>query len=183
MIRASVLPAAAALALALAGCESGFLTQQGYEPAQPIAYSHALHAGEFKMNCQYCHFGAAQSRHAGVPPAQLCLGCHEQVKKDAPEILKLAQAVKSGTPIEWTKVHRLPDFVWFSHAAHVAPATGLECQKCHGQVQDMVRVQQAQTMTMGWCLDCHRTTLAQQSGQPESPTKLKPPTDCAACHH
>ena len=169
----------AALCAALCACENGFLTQQGYEPAQPIAYSHALHAGEFKINCRYCHFGAASSRHAGVPPAQLCLNCHDQVKKDAPEVMKLAKAVADRTPIEWTKVHRLPDFAWFSHAAHTAPATGLECQKCHGPIETMVRVQQVETMTMGWCLACHRETAAKT----ENAGKLDPPTDCAACHH
>ncbi len=172
MTRASLLFAA----LLCAGCETGFLTQQGYEPAQPVAYSHALHAGEFGMNCRYCHFGAAQSRHAGVPPAQLCMGCHEQVKKDAPEVLKVAQALRDGKPIAWTRVHRMPDFVWFSHQSHVA--AGLECQKCHGEVQTFVRVRQVETMTMGWCLDCHRTTLADPANQ----GKLQPPTECSDCH-
>lgn len=162
-------------ALLLSGCENGFLTQQGYEPAQPIAYSHALHAGQFQMNCQYCHFGAAQSRHAGVPPASVCLGCHSQVKKDSPEIQKIAQAVESGTPIEWNRVHRLPDFVWFSHQNHVS--AGVVCQTCHGPVETMVRVRQHNTMTMGWCLDCHRRTAGETAG------RLNPPTDCAACHH
>jgi hypothetical protein len=171
--------AALALSLFAGACENGLLTQQGYEPPQPIAYSHALHAGEFKMNCQYCHFGAAQSRHAGVPPAQVCMGCHSQVKKESAEVMKLAKAVADGTPIEWTKIHRLPDFVWFSHQNHMTPATGLVCQKCHGEVQTMVRVRQVETMTMGWCLDCHRQTLA----DPANAGKLAPPTDCAACHH
>lgn len=174
----SALAFAAACALGLAGCENGMLTQQSYEPAQPVAYSHALHAGEFKMNCKYCHFGAEQSRHAGVPPASLCMGCHTQVKKDAPEIQKLAKAIESGTPIEWTRVHRLPSFVWFSHENHVS--AGVECQTCHGPVQEMVRVRQVETMTMGWCLECHRNTLADPKSKE---AKLAPPTDCAACHH
>ncbi len=167
---------ALAIAILCAGCETGFLTQQGYEPAQPIAYSHALHAGQFQMNCKYCHFGAAQSRHAGVPPAQVCMGCHSQVKKTAPEVLKISEAVDKGKPIAWARVHRLPDFVWFSHQNHVA--ANLECQKCHGEVQTFVRVRQVETMTMGWCLDCHRTTLE----DPKNAGKLAPPTDCSACH-
>jgi cytochrome c7-like protein len=175
MIR-RLLPAAAVAALAL-GCDNGFLTQQGYEPAQPIAFSHALHTGQFQINCQYCHFGAGQSRHAGVPPAQLCLGCHSQVKKDAPEIVALTKAVQENRPIEWVRVHRLPDFAWFSHQNHVS--AGVECQTCHGPVETMVRIQQVETMTMGWCLDCHRRTLA----DPEQSRRLQPPTDCAACHH
>ena len=133
--------------------------------------------GQFQMNCEYCHFGAAQSRHSGVPPAQLCLGCHSQVKKDAPDIQGLAKAVEENRPIEWVRVHRLPDFAWFSHQNHVS--AGVACQTCHGPVDTMVRIRQDQTMTMGWCLDCHRKTLA----DPEQSRRLQPPTDCAACHH
>jgi hypothetical protein len=166
-----------ALLVLVTGCDNGFLTQQGYEPAQPIPFSHALHAGQFQMNCQYCHFGAAQSRHAGVPPAQLCLGCHAQVKPDAPDIQALAKAVAENRPIEWVRVHRLPDFAWFSHQNHVW--AGVECQTCHGPVDTMVRIRQDQTMTMGWCLECHRKTLA----DPELSKRLQPPTDCSACHH
>jgi hypothetical protein len=171
-VKRALLLLACATALA---CDNGFLTQQGYEPAQPIAYSHALHAGEFKINCQYCHFGAAQSRHAGVPPASVCMGCHIRVKNDSPEIQKVAQALETNRPIEWTRVHRLPDFVWFSHQNHLN--AGLVCQTCHGPVETMVRVRQEHTMTMGWCLDCHRRTSAETKGV------LDPPTDCAACHH
>ena len=166
----------ALLALA-AGCDNGFLTQQGYEPAQPIAFSHALHAGQFQIDCQYCHFAATESRHSGVPPAQLCLGCHSQVKKDAPEIAALTRSVAENRPIEWVRVHRLPDFVWFSHQNHVT--AGLKCQTCHGPVETMVRIQQVETMTMGWCLDCHRRTLA----EPDPSARLRPPVDCAGCHH
>lgn len=162
--------------LACAACDNGFLTQQGYEPAQPIAFSHALHAGELKMNCQYCHFGASQSRHAGVPPASVCMGCHTQVKPGSPEIQKLTKAVAAGVPIEWVRVHRLPDFAWFSHQNHVAAEVA--CQTCHGPVETMARVQQHETMTMGFCLDCHRKTLA----EPQPGKKLAPPTDCSACH-
>lgn len=164
-------------ALALCACENGLGTQQGYEPAQPIAYSHAVHAGQFQMNCKYCHFGSATSRHAGVPPASVCMGCHAQVKKDAPEILKISQAVATNTPIQWVKVHRLPDFAFFPHASHVA--ADLACQTCHGEVQTMTRVRQVATMTMGWCLECHRRMEVETA---QSPRPLKPPTDCSACH-
>lgn len=173
MIKTCLLALACA---SLAACDNGFLTQQGYEPAQPIAFSHALHAGEMKMNCQYCHFGAAQSRHAGVPPANVCMGCHKNVKTGSPEIIKLTQAVAENRPIEWTRVHRLPDFVWFSHQNHVAAKVA--CQTCHGPVETMARVQQVNTMTMGWCLECHRSIAA----DPANAGKLNPPTDCSACH-
>lgn len=162
------------VAVFAAGCNIG--SQQGYEPAQPIPFSHALHAGEYKIDCLYCHSGAERSRHAGVPPAGLCLNCHTQVKKDAPDIVALRHAVETGKPIAWTKVHRLPDFAFFDHSRHVA-AGGVKCQSCHGPVETMVRVQQVETMAMGWCLDCHRRTAAESGG------KQVPSTDCAACHY
>ena len=161
------------IACVLAGCGVG--SQQGYEPVQPIPFSHALHAGEYKIDCQYCHFGAQRSRHAGVPPANVCVNCHAQVKKGAPEIQKLLAAVAENRPIEWTKVHRLPDFAYFDHSRHVR-AGQIACQTCHGPVEEMVRVKQVEPMTMGWCLDCNRERAA------KDPLKA-PSTDCAACHY
>jgi hypothetical protein len=162
-------------ALGVAACDNGLGSRQGYEPEQPIAYSHALHAGELKLDCQYCHFGAEKSRHAGVPPVNVCMNCHSQVRRESPEIAKIVRAMETGQPIAWTKVHRLPDFVYFNHARHLT--AGLACQRCHGPVETMVRVQQVETMSMGWCLDCHRNP-------PDGPegARLAPPTDCAACH-
>jgi hypothetical protein len=164
-----------AIAALLSGACNVIGNHQGYEPAQPIEYSHALHAGEYKIPCQYCHFGAERSRHAGVPPAQLCMNCHEQVKKDAPEIQKIADALKTGRPIEWVKAHRLPDFAYFDHGRHVRAAVA--CQSCHGPVETMVRVRQDTPMTMGWCIDCHRQTKSKTAG------KIVPPTDCSGCHY
>lgn len=145
-------------------------SQEGYEPVQPIAFSHALHAGEYQISCTYCHYGAERGRHAGVPAASICMNCHTQVKKDSPEVQKVAQAVSSGTPLRWVKVHRLPDFAYFNHASHVTTG-GLKCQTCHGPVETMVRLKQEGPMSMGWCLDCHRETVGGD-----------PPEDCAACH-
>lgn len=162
---------------ALAGCRGcTVMTQQGYAPVQPIAFSHALHAGEYQLDCRYCHFGAERSRHAGVPPAQVCMNCHTQVKKDSPEIQRIAEAVKTGRPIEWVKVHRLPDHAWFSHENHVG--AGVKCQTCHGPVETMVRVQQVERMSMGWCLDCHREMGKAEPGAAAHPAS----TDCSACH-
>jgi hypothetical protein len=174
-----MLKAAAPLALvALTACQVGgsFGTQQGYEPVQPVAFSHALHAGEYRIDCSYCHTGVERSRHAGIPALSTCMNCHSQVKKDSPEIQKLAAAAARGESIRWIKVHRLPDFAWFSHANHVA-AGGQACATCHGEVDKMVRIRQVETMNMGWCLSCHRTVGA--AAAPSAPT---PPTDCAACH-
>ena len=111
--------------LGLAGCDS-LNSQQGYEPVQPIAFSHALHAGQYDINCQYCHSGAESSRHAGIPPASTCVNCHSQVKKDSPEVKKITDAVAAGKPIEWIKVHRLPDHAYFPHSSHVRAGV-----KCH----------------------------------------------------
>lgn len=186
--------------LLAAGCNNTLVTQQGYAPEQPIAFSHATHAGHYGLDCQYCHTGAEKSRHSGVPPSTLCLNCHTQVKTDSPEIQKVVASIKAGQPIAWTRVHRLPDHAYFNHASHVT--AGLECQKCHGKVEEMVRVEQVERMTMGWCLDCHRKTLEEQpkegapspalaSADPQAAAQaalsaprriLRPPTDCSACH-
>jgi hypothetical protein len=164
--------ACAALTFAFSGCSCALGSQQGYAPEQPVAYSHALHAGELQLDCQYCHFGASQSRHAGIPPAQVCMNCHTQAKKDSPEVKKVAEAVAENRPIRWVKVHRLPDHAFFSHQSHVAGG-GLACQECHGPVETMVRVEQVEPMTMGWCLDCHRA---------KAPRVAAATTDCAGCH-
>jgi hypothetical protein len=156
--------------LAAAACDVGgsFGSQKGYEPVQPIPFSHALHAGEYKVDCTYCHTGVERSRHAGIPAVSTCMNCHAQVKKDSPDIQRLAAAYASGEPISWVRVHRFPDFAYFNHASHTAVA-GQKCQTCHGPVEQMVRVKQVETMSMGWCLSCHRKSE-------------KAPTDCVACH-
>lgn len=158
------------------GCDSAG-SRQGYEPEQPIRYSHALHAGELQMDCQYCHFGAETSRHAGVPPTQVCMNCHNQVRKDSPEVAKIKASMDQNKPIEWVKVHRLPDFVRFDHSRHVT--RGVKCQTCHGAVEKMPRVRQEASMSMGWCLTCHRDPAASLGPAAEG---VRPPSDCAACH-
>jgi tellurite resistance protein TehA-like permease len=158
-----------------AGCDGSF-TNQGYAPEQPVAFSHAQHAGELKIGCLYCHFGAERSRHAGVPPVNVCMNCHAEVKKSSPEIQKLARATARGEPIAWVKVHRLPDHAYFSHARHVAG--GVACQVCHGPVETMVRVRQAAPLTMGWCLDCHRGRGDFANAAAAGPAG----TDCSSCH-
>lgn len=152
--------AVAVLAIAvMAGCE---VNNRGYAPRQPIAYSHAAHAGGSQIDCQYCHFQAERGRYAGIPPAQICMNCHTQVLKDSEEVLKVKRAIDSGEPIQWVRVHRLPDHAYFNHSAHVVTG-GIECQECHGPVESMGLVRQDAPLTMGWCLECHRTE------QPERP--------------
>jgi Cytochrome c7 and related cytochrome c len=168
----------AASMLSLAGlvaisCEPN---NEGYEPTQPIEYSHAVHAGSMQIPCQYCHYSASTSRHAGIPPAQICMNCHSHVKPDHPEVLKVKAALDSGEPIRWIRVHEVPDHVYFDHSAHVG--NGVACEQCHGEVSTMGRVRQWAPLTMGWCLDCHR-------GEPDTPSHDQGGrlTDCAVCHH
>lgn len=152
---------------------------QGYAPAQPIAFSHQLHAGTLEISCLYCHAGAERSRVAGLPPVQTCLNCHQFVKGHAgggasPQLQKLYDAVK---PVEWVKVHDLPAFVHFDHSAHVLE--GVSCVTCHGQVKDMVRMTQAKTLSMGMCIQCHRA--ANTNGI--NGRKVNATLDCSGCHY
>lgn len=161
---------------------------QGYAPEQPIAFPHDVHAGENKIACLYCHYGARSSRHAGIPPASVCMNCHGMLDKQTTEIEKLKEAVQQGRPIAWVRVHELPDFVAFDHSRHVL--SGVACQRCHGLVERMRRVEQVAPLTMGWCLECHR----ERAGLPalgveraaRHLTQGSKPTaglDCGSCHH
>lgn len=134
---------------------------QGYEPDQPIKFSHRVHAGENKINCVYCHTSVNDSRYAGIPSVSLCLNCHNVIKNGTntgeAEIAKIHQAIESGKPVQWVKVHKLPDYVFFSHAQHVNVGK-VECKTCHGEVEKMGRIQQVAPLSMGWCVNCHRET-------------------------
>ena len=157
---------AAMLALTGAVWFLGAFDDRGYAPEQPIAYSHKLHAGDMHLDCLYCHFNADKGKHAGVPPMSVCMGCHTQVAVNRPEIKKLADIADKGSYVDdagvtheggvvhWNRVHKLPDHVFFSHQWHVKG--GVACQTCHGPVEEMPVVRQYATLTMGWCLDCHR---------------------------
>ncbi|TAF67721.1 MAG: cytochrome C [Cytophagales bacterium] len=137
--------------------------QQGYAPTQPIAFSHKLHAGQYEIDCNYCHTGVSKGKSATIPAANVCMNCHNEIKRESPEIKKIYAAIQNDKPIEWIRVHNLPDFAYFNHAQHVV-AGGLECQNCHGEVQEMEVVQQRATLTMGWCIDCHRRTVVKAEG-------------------
>jgi cytochrome c551/c552 len=143
---------------------SGLGRQQYYQPDQPIWFSHKVHAGQNKIDCEYCHFTAETSMHAGIPPASVCMNCHSQVKEGKrtgkKEIEKIYAAIKENKPIEWIKVHNLPDHVYFNHAQHVN-AGKLDCAECHGDVAQMDQVAQVKDLSMGWCIDCHRTKSVQ----------------------
>lgn len=166
-------------------------SNQGYDPKQPIAFSHAIHAGQYGMDCRYCHVSVETSAHASVPSLNVCMNCHREVKTDSPEIKKLTQAYNSNQPIEWIKIHRIPDHAKFRHNRHVA--AGVSCETCHGQIQEMDRVWQAKVLNMGWCLECHKgqTTPPEirewrkangGSPEPENPDAVAP-YNCATCHN
>lgn len=127
---------------------------QNYAPEQPIPFSHKIHAGKFQIPCLYCHGSAEYSEFAAVPGAETCMNCHSVVKVDSPWIKQLKEAYDSKKPIAWVKVHVLPDFVFFNHSRHVG--AGIECQTCHGPVQEMDKVYQYAPLNMGWCVNCHR---------------------------
>jgi len=139
---------------------TGLGRQQYYQPDQPIAFSHKIHAGQNKIDCMYCHFTADKSKFAGIPPTQLCMNCHTVVKQGkltgTKEIEKIYKALETGDPIKWVKVHNLPDHVYFSHAQHVKVGK-VACQECHGEVEKMSQITQVNPLSMGWCIDCHRT--------------------------
>ena len=164
----------------------GFFMQlgvdQGYAPVQPIHYSHKIHAGANKIDCNYCHSSARKSKFSGIPSLNVCMNCHKNIseyngEEDLvngytkefynKEIAKLYDAVgwddakQSYTgeekPVKWVRIHNLPDFVYFNHSQHVTVA-GIDCQKCHGPVEEMEIMYQYSSLTMGWCIDCHRET-------------------------
>ena len=131
--------------------------QQGYQPTQPIAFSHELHAGTHEIACTYCHTGAERGKSATIPAVNVCMNCHNQIKKESPEIKKILTAYETNTPIEWVRIHNLPDFGYFNHYQHYKVA-GIQCQTCHGPIEKMPEVYQHSQLTMGWCINCHRET-------------------------
>jgi len=145
---------------------------QGYSPAQPIEFSHRLHAGESHIPCLYCHYAATRSQHAGIPAGSVCMNCHGLLAAQTAELEKLRESILQQRPIRWVKAHNLPDFVHFDHSQHVRASVA--CQACHGAVERMVRVQQQMPLTMGWCLSCHEDRGVGDRGER---------TDCVRCHY
>jgi len=172
MALASIL-AVIALGYYTVGSATALGRQQGYQPAQPIKFSHKLHAGVQQIECQYCHSGAAKGKSAVIPSANVCMNCHKGVTEGPEhgktEIAKIYKAVGwnpekneyikdyKEQPIEWVRIHNLPDHVYFNHAQHVT-AGKQECQTCHGPIEEMEVVEQHSSLGMGWCINCHRQT-------------------------
>ncbi|RFS22815.1 cytochrome C [Chitinophaga silvatica] len=199
--------------------------QKNYMPEQPIFYSHKVHAGINQINCLYCHAGAEKSKIAMIPSENICMNCHKAIKEysgpelvtaegkkvnGTAEIAKLydyvgwdpekAAYTKPGRPIEWTKIHNLPDHVYFNHSQHIV-AGKQQCQTCHGAITEMDEVHQFADLSMGWCINCHRTTKVQfadnnyysifeklhqemKDGKIDSVTvEMVGGTDCQKCHY
>jgi len=141
----------------------GIGIQQGYKPTQPINFSHKIHAGDNEIDCNYCHTGVRKAKNANIPSANICMNCHSAVKTESPEIQKIYKAIESNQPIEWVRIHNLPDFAYFNHSQHVKVG-GVECQACHGPIEEMDVVEQHADLTMGWCINCHRETPLNTEG-------------------
>jgi mono/diheme cytochrome c family protein len=137
--------------------------QQGYAPTQPIPFSHKLHAGYYEIDCKYCHTGVEKGKSAVIPSANVCMNCHNAIRTDSKNIQKIYDAIINDEPIQWVRVHNLPDLSYFNHAQHVKVA-GIECETCHGNIKEMEVVQQISLLTMGWCINCHRETNVKVQG-------------------
>ncbi len=170
---------------------------QGYAPEQPIKFSHKLHAGQYQINCNYCHTGVYEGKGANVPSANICMNCHNAIKRESPEIQKIYKALEKDEPIQWVRVHNLPDLAYFNHSQHTNVG-GLECKNCHGEIEKMEVVEQRSSLTMGWCIDCHRQTDVNAKGNAyydklvevhnkDSKTPLKVQNigglECSKCHY
>lgn len=176
-------------------------TDVGYAPVQPVPFSHKLHAGEMGMDCRYCHNTVEVAAHAAVPPTQTCMSCHSIVKTDSPKLAAVQESWARDVPVQWQKVHLLPDYAYFNHAVHVAAGVG--CASCHGRIDQMKVVAQAEPLSMGWCLDCHRnptpslrpldkvTDMAYdpvaagydpKTDAARAGKVLNPPVHCSGCH-
>jgi mono/diheme cytochrome c family protein len=183
--------------------------QKNYQPKQPIAFSHKIHAGQYQVDCKYCHTGVLRGKQANIPAVNVCMNCHNQIRKGTitgeTEIAKIYTAAGfdpntstytgNTKPIEWVRIHNLPDLAYFNHAQHVNVA-GVECQTCHGPIEEMEVVKQYSLLTMGWCIDCHRKTDVTTKGNAyydnlveihngKKPMKVEDigGLECAKCHY
>jgi hypothetical protein len=187
--------------LLMAFQRSPLVTGEGRPLSQPIDFDHRHHAGDDAIDCRYCHDLVDRSPSAGVPPTERCLNCHSQIWNESPLLAQVWQSFEQRRPIRWTRVHALPDFVFFDHSAHVR--NGVGCVTCHGRVDQMPRIAQSVPLTMGWCLACHRDpepnlrppeAIASLDWTPPPGSEpalgrelaarygVHPSTDCSTCH-
>ncbi len=176
---------------------------EGYQPVQPVAFKHDLHAGKYEIDCQYCHVGVEKGKSATIPSTNICTNCHHKQggilqgpEYGEAEIAKVIASAENNQPIEWVRIHNLPDLVYFNHSQHVKVG-GLECQECHGPIEEMKEVYQYSLLSMGWCLNCHREREVDLTKSDyykfhhgaylgsEEKVKVKDlgGLDCASCHY
>jgi hypothetical protein len=129
-------------------------TRVGYQPLQPVAFSHAIHADQLGLDCRYCHNAVEKSWYSNIPASSVCMNCHTQVLKDSPKLELVRQSAAAGEAVPWVQIHKTPDYVYFNHAVHVN--RGVSCVECHGQINKMEEVAQAKPLSMAFCLECHR---------------------------
>jgi hypothetical protein len=156
--RVSLFGGAAFLVALVAGLaainESPYITEVGVARTQPIPFSHKHHVGDDGIDCRYCHTSVEESAFAGIPPTKTCMNCHTQIWADSPMLAPIRESFRTGMPIQWTRVHNLPGFVYFDHSIHVHK--GIGCSTCHGRVDQMPLMWRENTLYMDWCLECHR---------------------------
>jgi hypothetical protein len=144
----------ATIGAAYAVLRSPFVTGQAQVHYQPVPFSHLHHVGEMRIDCRYCHTSVETSAFAGMPPTKTCMTCHSQLFTNAAMLKPVRDSLAENKPLHWTRIYRLPDYVYFDHSVHVN--NGIGCSTCHGRVDRMPLMLQAVPLTMGWCLDCHR---------------------------
>ncbi len=129
-------------------------TRVGFQPIQPVAFSHNIHVEQLGIDCRYCHSAVEKSWFSNIPSASTCMNCHNQVLKDDPKLALVRESASTGKPIPWVQIHKTPDYVYFNHSVHVN--RGVSCVECHGQVNQMDEVRHAKPLSMAFCLECHR---------------------------
>ena len=175
-------------------------TRVGYEPLQPVPFSHSLHVQQLGMDCRYCHSFVEMAAHSNLPTTQSCMACHAQIRPTSPKLDAVRESLMTGRPVIWARIHQAPDYVYFNHAAHVS--RGVSCFNCHGAVNEMETIYQAKSQSMSWCLECHRAPenflrppaeVFNMAWKPPGGTnpagailkklwKVNPPVTCGGCH-
>jgi formate-dependent nitrite reductase cytochrome c552 subunit len=171
-------------------------TRVGYQPIQPVPFSHKIHSSQLGIDCRYCHNGVEKSWFSNIPAASTCMNCHSLILKDDPRLQLVRDSYQSGTPIPWVQIHKVPDYVYFNHSVHVN--RGISCVSCHGQINEMEEVYHAKSLSMSFCLDCHRNpednirplqfvTQLDWKGQVDGKQlvhdwKVQPGESCSVCH-
>jgi hypothetical protein len=169
---------AALISLPMILMRTPYATDQGRPIEQPVAFDHRHHVRDDGIDCLYCHPGAETQAFAGIPPTELCMGCHGQIWADSDRLALVRESWRTGVAIGWVRVNDVPDHVYFNHSVHVR--AGVDCARCHGDVQNMARVERKAPLTMGWCIDCHRNPPNRPAS--EHGYHLTPLTTCSACH-